>query len=439
MKLWKAKTLLIASLILIVSSASQAVVLFDTNYMSQTYAIYDTTEAGSIRGIGFGGDSNLYVVHNVTTYGRDGSIIEISPDGLISTIAEGLVLPNEIVWGGGTEFGDYLYTADQLEETTWSKGEITRIDSSGNMTSFAGDGMNQPLSLDIDRLGNFGGDMFVGSSAYDRLTRVSADGQTELFYTFSFNNSASPLGIAIDPTGDFGGLMYVGVGQTGSSLTGILAFDSESNVESFSPEFTQVLDLKFDLTGVMFGGDLYVYGKNSISKGKRIWKISPDGSVEVFAYLQDGTFTFGPDGAMYVYEQIGNTAVISRIIATDEGTVPSGDPYDVAVKNIEDAIAANNDAIAIIGENLAREMAAIVALNELADVEEFDFINILHSKISIFHAIGRQIKARFELEKGIGELEESLLELQSDKRHGPKKKSDSRERKARDPKVRRKR
>jgi hypothetical protein len=153
------------------------------------------------------------------------------------------------------------------------------------------------------------------------------------------------------------------------------------------------------------------------------------------AHLFNGTFTFGPDGAIYVYEQVGTNAVISRVFTLEPPTIPDGDPYDVTVENIEAAIAAKNRAIGIVGQTLANEVAAIEALNELREMGQIDPVNILQAKIRIFHAIHRQINARRQLQKGIEELEKSLLELQSEGKDEPGKRPDRPARRAEGPKL----
>ncbi len=99
------------------------------------------------------------------------------------------------------------------------------------------------------------------------------------------------------------------------------------------------------------------------------------------------------------------------------------DPYDVFVESVEAAIAEKNEALVHVAEALAKQVSALEALNDLRDVGEIDGVNILQAKMSILHAIHRQIKARLELKKGIKELEDSLKKLRGEFRDKPSPKT----------------
>ncbi len=88
------------------------------------------------------------------------------------------------------------------------------------------------------------------------------------------------------------------------------------------------------------------------------------------------------------------------------------DPYVVAVESIAAAIAAKEEAIAVITSGLDKERAALEALNELRATGEVDRVNIRKTKTQIFHAIKRQTRAIAELEKSIRDLEKALEELE---------------------------
>jgi len=111
------------------------------------------------------------------------------------------------------------------------------------------------------------------------------------------------------------------------------------------------------------------------------------------------------------------------------------DPYDVAVESIEAAIVAKREAIAVITSGLDKERAALEALNELRATGEVGRVNIRKTKIQIFHAIWRQMRAIAELEKSIRYLEKSLEELDSEGGGKPGIKPDKPAREPKKPKA----
>ena len=407
---------LIAILPVILVCSSWGVTLFESGYLVETYATYDMSTAGRVADMTFGADGTLYVSHHgPDTYARDGSIFKVTADGSVSVFADDLVHAKGIASGTGTAYGDYIYICDEFENSTWSKGEVTRVDSLGNRTPFAGTGLGQPGGLEIDRTGNYGGYMYVANMGSNRITRVLPDGQTELFYSFGASNSFSPFAISFDPTGRYAGLMYVAVGSSSTSQKGISTFDPAGNRGEFAPDFNTAGQLEFDTTEAMFGGDMFVYG--SVNYLPRLWRVAPDGSAEAFAWLMaNGTFTFGPDGAIYVYEQIGTSAVISRIF---DPAAPV-DPYAATVKSIEAAIAAKHETIAAIISDTDKDREVLEALDELGEMGDIDPEYIEAARKHVLHAINRQMKAIAELEKGIRELEKALEEIEGTGKPGKK-------------------
>jgi len=411
------KWLFIAVLPVILVCSGWAVTLFESGYQVETYATYDMSAAGRVADMTFGTDDTLYISHHgPDVYARDGSIFKVTADGSVSVFADGLVHAKSIVWGTGTAYGDYLYICDEFENSTWSQGEVTRVDSFGNGTPFAGPGLDQPGGLEIDRTGNFGGYMYVASMGSDRITRVLPDGQTELLYSFDISSSFSPFAIDFDPAGRYDGLMYVAIAYGSDPQGGISTFDPAGNRSEFAPDIITAWELGFDTTGAMFDGDLFVYG--SAGYGPRLFRVAPDGSAEAFAWLMtNGTFTFGPDGAIYVYEQIGTSAVISRIFDPSSFV----DPYAATVESIEAAIAAKHETIAAIISDTDKDREVLEALDELDKTGEIDPNYIEAARRHVLHAINRQMKAIAELKKGISELERALEELEGTGKPGQKK------------------
>jgi hypothetical protein len=109
-----------------VASTGWCVVLFNSDYLIQTYAVFKggtiTTDMTFVPG------GDLYVTYQGgPEYARDGVIYKVAPNGTASLFMDGFVHPKSITWGGGTAYGNYLYITDQFEETTWRRGEVTRL------------------------------------------------------------------------------------------------------------------------------------------------------------------------------------------------------------------------------------------------------------------------------------------------------------------------
>ncbi|MCD6395062.1 MAG: hypothetical protein J7M40_16350, partial [Planctomycetes bacterium] len=365
---------LIAVLPMILVCSSWGVTLFESGYQVETYATYDVSTNGNMRDITFGPDQTLYITYNVSSTMRDGSVYKLAIDGSVSQLADGFFYPNNIVSGAGTAYEDYLYVCDKQETTTWDKGEVTRIDLAGNKTPFAGSGLDQPVAVEIDRTGRYGGYMFVASGGWDRISSILPTGEVELFYYLG-GHSGTPWDIAFDPTDRYQGLMYVATEILDDpTISGILTFDPDANMSRFAPDIIKAWDLEFDTTETMFGGDLFIYG--SAGYGPRLFRVAPDGSAEAFAWLANGTFTFGPDGAIYVYEQIGTSAVISRIFDPSPPFILPDDPYTATVESIGAAITAKREAIAVITSGMDKERAALEAINALRATGEVKLVNI---------------------------------------------------------------
>jgi len=88
-------------------------------------------------------------------------------------------------------------------------------------------------------------------------------------------------------------------------------------------------------------------------------------------------------------------------------------PYDVAVGNIEEAIADKTEAIEVVNIAIDKEMTALEALQELTASGEYEKLglrrrDIFRARIRIMLSMLRQRRARAELRRGIRELERAL-------------------------------
>jgi hypothetical protein len=276
----------------------QAITLCEPGYCTKTFATYSKPEIGDTRGLVFDSNGNLYATH-----GRpNGTIWRITPEGEASEFLSGLNTTCGIVWGGDTEYGDYLYV---VEYETWG-GAIYRIGVDGEISHFAS--MDQPLhaptSLDLDKIGNYGGYLYVGTSAIDHIYYVNTNGSVVMFSEFpGWLDGGAPYDIAFDPGTDYGGFMYVATKFSYTpEVSGLFALDYEGHASRFAPELAGAFRAEFDQYG-MFGGQLFVIGWTDLEQASALWRVRPDGAAVKFAETTASRgLAFGPDGAMYVAE-----------------------------------------------------------------------------------------------------------------------------------------
>ena len=242
------------------SSPLCGLVLFDTDYEFETYAVFGTGLEGAFHDMVFGSDGNLYVTWSVTKLGRDGVVYKVSPTGEITVFAADLVRPTDIIWAGGSDYGDYFYVCDPYERESYEKGIVIEVAPNGTKRLFASEGLNNPVSVQIDRTGTYGGFLYVGSGLGDRINTVSKTVETELFYSIG-HYSGSPRDIAFDENGQYDWLMYVAAAYPDKpDISGILTFNPEGHwLGRFAREITEAYGLEFDRMGV-FDGDMFVSG-----------------------------------------------------------------------------------------------------------------------------------------------------------------------------------
>jgi hypothetical protein len=296
--------------------------VLDPAYQAETYATYDYAPAWPTLDMTFGPNGNLYTTHHheYTSGQTDGWIYRIMPDKTVEPWITGISRPEDIIWGGGTSFGDYLYFTEGFDNIYNSDGGLTRISLDGTIDRFVTSGFDQPVTLGIDQVGNFGGDIFVGSGDSDRINRVLPNGQVQGFYSFG-TSSGSSIDIEFAPNGSYGGLMYVGTQFTSlTNLSGILTFDTGGNPTKIAPEIIGAFDLAFDTTDdQLFGGYLYASGRlaGDPSWTSRIFRIYPDGTSEeiITATSWRARMAFGADG-LYINESYWDvpTITISRVV-----------------------------------------------------------------------------------------------------------------------------
>ncbi len=291
-------------------------------YQVETYLTYDASTLGRTRDFTFDSAGNIYVVHTFRDSARNGSIQKIGTDKSISTLRSDLVDPRYITWGGGTNYGDYLYVTDRQETANWTGGEITRIDLAGNKTPFAG-GLNQPGAITIDPTGK----LYVANSADDKILTVGTSGGTATtFSNYPHNISGAVYGLAIDTTGSYGGDIFAGTYSSNLTYAGLFSIN-DSGIESRYTDFEEGACIAFDDTAEQyFGGSMFAGGRDEADNRWTLYQVNSYNDAEIFGtfnvspYWTRPDIEFGPDGAMYVLEwdSPNETVVISRITAVPE-------------------------------------------------------------------------------------------------------------------------
>ncbi len=289
----------------------RAVTVSDTAYRVQVFTTYSNpTLATTHYGMVFDNQNNLYVAHT------SGHIYKITPDGTASVFASNVGYARDIVWAGGTSYGNAFYVTDHNSDM------IYRIDRNGSVLPFSSI-YSEPVALELDRTGRYGGLLFNGMNIHDRIERILPDGRVSLFSNFPYNNTGGVIGLAFDPGTIYGGLLYAGIfSNSASAYRGVYSMNTYGSPTKFSKNLATALQIEFDTYGA-FNGSMYLTGQDTLGGPIRLWKMDETGIATLFAdtsVWQLGAFCFGPDGAMYVseFDYNGRVNTISRITPIPE-------------------------------------------------------------------------------------------------------------------------
>jgi len=298
---------------------TSAIVILDPAYTVETYiSVPGGLGLGWANHMTFDPSGNLYITFRGTsTSVQDGVVYQFKPDKTGEIFATGFYSPENIVWAGGTDYGEYLYVADPGTYVSGSHyGDIKRVYSDGS-TSLFSTPWNRPVSLGLDRTGNYGGYLYTGTSGSDHIDRVLPDGSIQHFSDYPYDISGNPKNIAFDPGNRYGGQMYIGTySSSESTWAGVFILDDDGNPTRFSDDIASGLWLEFDTAGQFFGGDLFVNGSEELGGIRKIYRVESDGSATAFADddpFSVGQFTFGPDGAMYILQDFGSILSVYRV------------------------------------------------------------------------------------------------------------------------------
>lgn len=316
----KTKSILVlaaVTLFVVSGGSAWAVAVLDPQYYVETYATYSCPEAQYAPAeITFDSYGNMYL-SQWGEYPNQGFIYRVSTNKTATKLVDGLGTPRRMVWTGGTSYGEYLYVTDA------TPNELLRINLAGAVATFTSVS-GGPHSLGLDRTGAYGGKMYVGTRNPDQIYAVSDLGSVGLFSSFPGFVPSGYTDLAFDPGSKYGGSMFVALERDqypNEGIGGIFSIDLIGDATRFTPEeIVSAWNVEVDPSG-MFEQELFLSGKWGFEQPYHsIWQADENGDVTEFAVGTVGenhlkTFTFGPDGAMYVPEYLpgANTVIISRI------------------------------------------------------------------------------------------------------------------------------
>jgi hypothetical protein len=310
----------------VLCNSSSALEVSDENYVIEPYATYSQPGLEMPKHMTFDGDGNLYVTHTYSS-----NMWRIRPNGKPSEFLTGFQ-PAGVEWGGGTLLGDYLYVI----ECSTHEGALYRVDSNGQKTTVASwDGPRHGASaLRLDRVGKYGGHLFVATSSQDRICKLPLNAQISDFSSFpGWLDGGGPGDIAFDHGELYEGLMYVSVMYSGENQhrSGVFTLDANGNARRFAKEIVTAGRMRFDPTGDFYG-QLFVLGATGFGREGQLYRLAPDGTVNRFATAHGllSSIVFGPDGSLFVaeYDKGDQTTIISRVIRKPTGHVWRNDVID---------------------------------------------------------------------------------------------------------------
>ncbi|MBN2377576.1 MAG: PEP-CTERM sorting domain-containing protein [Sedimentisphaerales bacterium] len=293
-------------------SIADAIVIEDLGCSSEYYLLTQSPNKGRLQGVEFDSNGNLYLSYRGTDEViNDGILYQIKPDKTCDVFAVGLYSPENIVWGGGTSYGEYLYVADVGEG-------VVRVNMSGGVSHFSNS--NQPIALGLDRYGNYGNLLYSSTAALDHMDKIYLNGSSQKFSDFPYNiGGGSAKSIDFDPGTRYNGKMYVGTySQSTPEWSGVFGVDTSGNPSRFTNDIVGVLEVEFDKSGQYFGGDMFVLGMSEFGSVWSLYRVDDLGNATLFAHESGvsslGPHTFGPDGALYIAKDYGGWLSITRVV-----------------------------------------------------------------------------------------------------------------------------
>jgi len=299
------------TLLVLLSLPASGVEVLDGAYRVEVYAKYvDQRLETTGFALAFDDYGNLYIPH------VSGHVYRVYPNGTSDVVASVSGTLRDLVWTGGTGYGNNLYATNMTDNS------VIKISPSGTVSQFSTI-YSTPVALQLDTVGNFGGMLYAGMNVNDRVDYILFNGTRGVFSDFPYNNSGGVEGIAFAPANKYGGKMYLGIYSSNvNSYRGVYSMNTSGIATKFSNDLAWAQQIEF-APDEQFGGGMFVMGADALSGARDLWSMDEDGKATLFAKTdiwQLGGFCFGPDGAMYIaefsYEDRSTT--ISRITQIPE-------------------------------------------------------------------------------------------------------------------------
>lgn len=182
-------------------------------------------------GVAFAANGDLYVSNQGSGSTADGSIIRITPQGVASVFATGLLAPADIAFNGTDLF---------VTNSSGSGGTgVYRVTSAGVVSAYINNGIvTVPYGLAV--AGN--GDVYVGSGGNGRVSKKAPTGQVS---TFLANGSLqSPMGMA------FNGSDLYAAQSTSYTTSSIVKVASDRSITTYATGLNTPSGLTFLMPAV---------------------------------------------------------------------------------------------------------------------------------------------------------------------------------------------
>lgn len=280
----------------------------DSNYINETYATYSAYSFPSK--MTFDNLGNLYVVHpNID------KVVKVDTQKVASNFYT-TGTPEDAFFATGSDYPNQLFILENYKLTTFSSDETP--------TTFASFGypFDGGMSVTQAPQGTYGGDVYFGTSGYDRLGRIDENGNVSQFTSWpGSHNNGAVSGMEFDPSGLFGNSLYVAtVFDNHPEISGIFSVDAQGNANRFPCSLVKAKEVIFDSTGTYFTQDMFVYGAELVENDYSLWRVSPSGITSEIIQGTMPAMAFGLDGALYVSEidYDAGLVTISRIVPVPE-------------------------------------------------------------------------------------------------------------------------
>ena len=275
---------------------AQPATLLDSHYQLTTLAQYSDSTLGRVGGMTADSSGNIFV-----NYVGSGKILKIGPAGNVSNFGSVTSsAPAHMVWGTGTEYGEFLYVSDTFAD------KVYKFDVNGNRSLFTE--VNHPDGIGLDRTGNYGGQLYIGTNIDTHIDSVSPAGTRTLFSNFTYNESTLTAAMAFDPGTRFGGQMFAtGHSTAAPASAGVFSVDANGIATRFCSNLALASKVEFDQSG-KFGDDLFALGMFTPGQPYfSIYRIGPNGVAADFFHNFGGSFTFSGEH-MFIASFNGSTS-----------------------------------------------------------------------------------------------------------------------------------